>query len=118
MSIDLPRDTILPVDSVDVRLDPAPHPFELGNRRAIEENWAHEITINPHLFDGRVALLSELSYRDGRLKGRCHIVNYSTFLYWRRNRETPGTGHVFAHAMLISSDNAMVAIRIDRKSVV
>ncbi|KQZ13950.1 hypothetical protein ASD44_07585 [Mesorhizobium sp. Root554] len=112
MSIDLPRGTILPVDIVDVRLDSAPHPFEIGNSRAIEDNWGHEITINPHLFDGRVALLSELSYRDGTLTGRCHIVKYSTFLYWRRNRETPGTGHVFAHAMLISSDNALVAIRM------
>jgi 8-oxo-dGTP pyrophosphatase MutT (NUDIX family) len=117
MSFDLPRDIVLPVDTVDVRLDPAPHPFESANLRAIEENWLHEVTINPHLFDGTVALLSELSYRDGRLAGRCHIVRYATFMYWRRNRQTPGAGHAFAHAMLVSSDNALVAIRMGPHTV-
>lgn len=117
MSFDLPRDIILPVDIVDVRLDPAPHPFESGNLRAIEENWLHEVDINPHLFDGQVALLSELSYRSGRLTGRCHIVRYATFMYWRRNRNTPGASHAFAHAMLVSSDGALVAIRMGTHTV-
>ena len=117
MSFDLPRDTVLPVDVIDVRLDPAPHPLEVHNLPAIEENWRHETTINPHIFDGKVALLSELSYRDNRLAGRCHIVRYATFMYWRRNRETSGAGHVFAHAMLVSSDNALVAIRMGKHTV-
>ncbi len=117
MNFDLPRDVILPVEDIDVRLDPTPHPVERENAAAIAENWEREVSINPHLFDGKVALLSELTYRDGRLVGRCHIVRYATFLYWRRDRNIPGAGHAFAHAMLISSDNLLVAIRMGTHTV-
>jgi len=117
MSFDLPRDTVLPVEVIDVRLDPAPHPLERDNLPAIEKNWLREIAVNPHIFDGRVALLSELSYRDSRLAGRCHIVRYATFMYWLRNRDVLGAGHVFAHAMLVSSDNALVAIRMGKHTI-
>lgn len=112
MSIDLPRDVVLPVDVVDVRLDPGPHPLETSHRAEIEANWEREVAANPHLFDGTIVLVSEMSYRDGRLSGRCHAARYATFLFWRRNRDMPGTGHFYAHAMLISSDNALVAIRM------
>ena len=117
MSFDLPRDVILPVDEIDVRLDSAPHPFEQANLPAIEENWRHELTINPHIFDGAVALLSELAYRDRRLLGRCHIVRYATFMYWRRHRPAENAGHAFAHAMLVSNDGALVAIRMGTHTV-
>ncbi|TIT15843.1 MAG: hypothetical protein E5W86_25050, partial [Mesorhizobium sp.] len=72
MSFDLPRNVILPVDKVDVRLDPGPHPFERDNAEAIAENWRREMGANPALFDGTVVLLSALAYRDGGLVGRCH----------------------------------------------
>ncbi len=117
MSFDLPRDVILPVDEIDVRLDPAPHPFERRHLAEIEENWRHETKNNPHVFDGKVALLSELSYRDNRLAGRCHIVRYATFMYWRRNRQAENAGHAFAHAVLVSSDGALVAIRMGSHTV-
>jgi 8-oxo-dGTP pyrophosphatase MutT (NUDIX family) len=38
-------------------------------------------------------------------------------MYWRGNREMPGVGHVFAHAMLVSSDNALVAIRMGKHTL-
>lgn len=117
MSFDLPLNKVLPVEKIDVRLDPAPHPLERDNSREIDENWRREVAINPHIFDGQVALLSGLSYEDGRLAGRCHIVRYATFMFWRRHRETPGAGHVFAHAVLVSSDNALVAIRMGKHTV-
>lgn len=117
MSFDLPRNVVLPVEKIEVRLDSAPHPFETDNVPEIKANWQREIAINPHLFDGRVALLSRLSYDDGLLTGLCHIVRYATFMYWRRNRATQDAGHVFAHAMLVSSDNALVAIRMGSHTV-
>ena len=83
MGFDVPTGQILPVEAVDVRLDPAPHPFEVGNRAAIAENWKHEIAANPALFNGTVVLLSELAYVDRRLAGRAHAVDFATFLYWR-----------------------------------
>ena len=117
MSFDLPRDVILPVDKIDVRLDPAPHPFERQHLAEIDRNWLRERGVNPHVFDGKVALLSELSYRDARLAGRCHIVRYATFMYWRRNRAAQNAGHAFAHAMLVSSDGSLVAIRMGAHTV-
>lgn len=117
LSFDLPRNVILPVDAVEVRLDPGPHPFARSNAAAIAENWRQETAANPALFDGAVVLLSELAYRDGRLVGRCHAVNYSTFMLWRRRRENSGAEHAYAHAMLVAGDNALVAIRMGPHTV-
>lgn len=117
MSFDLPRNVILPVDDIDVRLDPGPHPFARDNAEAIAENWQHEIAANPALFDGMVVLLSQLAYRDSRLIGRCHAVNYSTFMLWRKRRENSGVEHAYAHAMLVAGDNALVAIRMGPHTV-
>lgn len=112
MSFDLPRNAVLPVDFVEVRLDPGPHPFERDNALAIAENWSKEIAANPALFDGTVVLLSALSYGGSRLVGRCHAVRYSTFMLWRGNRQVAGAEHAYAHAMLVAGDNALVAIRM------
>ena len=116
MSFTLPRDVILPVDQIDVVLDAAPHPFETANQAEIAENWQREILAVPALFDGTVVLLSEFGYAERRLFGRCHAVRYSTFLYWRRDRA--GTvAHAFAHPMLVTADNALVAIRMAAHTV-
>ncbi|WP_095087170.1 hypothetical protein [Mesorhizobium sophorae] len=117
MSFDLPRNVILPVDAVDVRLDPSPHPFALDNAEAIVENWQRELAAKPALFDGTVVLLSQLTYRDNRLVGRCHAVNYSTFMLWRKRRENSGAEHAYAHAVLVAGDNALVAIRMGSHTV-
>lgn len=117
MSFDLPRNVILPVDAVDVRLDPSPHPFALDNAEAIVENWQREVAAKPALFDGTVVLLSQLTYRDSRLVGRCHAVNYSTFMLWRKRRENSGAEHAYAHAVLVAGDNALVAIRMGSHTV-
>lgn len=117
MEFDIPRNVILPVDHIDVRLDPAPHPFETANSEAIEANWIAETAANPALFDGTVVLLSGLAYRQGRLDGRCHGVRFATFMHWRGNRSHSRAEHVYAHAMLVSRDNALVAIRMGGHTV-
>jgi 8-oxo-dGTP pyrophosphatase MutT (NUDIX family) len=117
VTFDIPSNLIVPVDVVDVRLDPEPHPFETANAAAIEENWRAETRANPSLFDGTVVLLSRLAYDGGRFEGRCHAVRYATFMHWRRERANTAAGHVFAHAMLVSRDNALVAIRMAANTV-
>jgi 8-oxo-dGTP pyrophosphatase MutT (NUDIX family) len=117
MSFDLPRNVILAVDAIDVRLDPGPHPFARDNAAAIAENWQREIAANPALFDGTVVLLSQLAWRDNRLVGRCHAVNYSTFMLWRKRPENSGAEHAYAHAVLVAGDNALVAIRMGPQTV-
>lgn len=107
----LPEGVLMPVDDVDVRLDGSPHPIESGNAEAIAANWRREIAARPALFDGEMVLLSRLAWHDRRLTGLCHMVRYATFLFWRSTRA--GTAaHCFAHAMPVSSDGALVAIRM------
>lgn len=112
MNFDIPRDVILPVEQVDVRLELGEHPFETDNIAAIEDNWARETTANPSLFDGKVVLLSSLIYRARRLEGSCHAIRYATFMQWRRQRDLAPAAHAYAHAMLVSSDNALIAARM------
>lgn len=117
MSFDIPRNIILPVDMIDVRLDPGPHPFESANEQAIERNWLAEKAANPALFDGTVVLLSKLAYAGGRLEGRCHAIRFATFMLWRRSQAVANAEHAYAHAVLVSRDNALVAIRMGRHTV-
>lgn len=117
MDFDIPRNTILPVDGIEVRLDSSPHPFELANMAAIEENWLAEKAANPALFDGTVVLLSGLSYRAGRLEGVCHAVRFATFMHWRKHRAISGGEHAYAHAVLVSRDDALIAIRMGAHTV-
>lgn len=112
MHFDIPRGVIVPVDEVDVSLDPGPHPFELANLPAIDTNWNAESAANPALFDGSMSLLASLAYRDRTLVGRCHMVRYATFLYWRRSRPHADSGHAFAHPMPVTSDGALIAARM------
>lgn len=116
MSHPLPLGVILPVDAIDIVLDPDPHPFTQGREKAIAENWEREVFEKPLLFDGTVVLLSEFGYADGRLLGRCHAVSYSAFMYWRKDRVATAA-HAFAHPMLVSRDNALVAIRMAAHTV-
>ncbi|TKT80080.1 hypothetical protein [Aquamicrobium sp. LC103] len=117
MAFDVPRDVVFPVSSVSVRLSGEPHPFEFAHSAEIAASWQREIAANPALFDGRVALLAELSYHEGALLGLCHIVRYSTFLYWRRLRPMAVAEHAYAHAMPVTSDGALVAIRMGPHTV-
>lgn len=111
MAFNIPRIRVVPVSEIDVRLAPGPHPFVVANAEAIEANWQREIAANPALFDGEVVLLSEIAYTDGRLVGFCHAVRYSAMLHWRRERPK-GAEHAYAYAALVSSDGALVAIRM------
>jgi 8-oxo-dGTP pyrophosphatase MutT (NUDIX family) len=112
MPFDLPRDAIVPVRSAVVRLDPGRHPFERENAAAIDENWRAELAVNPALFDGKVVLLSSLTYADGRLDGLCHVIRFATFMLWRKTRPLGSAEHAYAHAVPVTSDGALVLIRM------
>lgn len=114
MTFVLPRDAVVPVEAVEVRLDPAPHPFEIENAEAIEAYWRKASAENPALFDGRLVLHSDLAYRDRKLVGTCREVRFATFLYWRERRGAQSAEHAYAHAALVSGDNQLVAIRMGK----
>lgn len=112
MKFDLPRDRIFQIDEIDVRLDPGPHPFMQGAEAAVAARWQIEKEAKPALFDGEVVLLSRLEWDAGKLSGTCHAVRYSQFLYWRSRRPVESAEHAYAHPILVSADNALVAIRM------
>lgn len=114
---DVPPDTVLPVRQVDLVFDPAPHPFEQANEAGIDAHWQTAQAANPALFDGKVALLAQLAYRDGRLEGRFHMVRYASFLFWRRHRSLGEAQHIYAHAVPVTRDNALVAIRMGPRTI-
>lgn len=112
MAFDLPRETVVPVVAVEVSLDPRPHPFEQQFATEIEANWGDEIAVNPSLYDGRLMLHADLALEGGRLVGRCHEVRFATLMYWRKHRGSQSAEHAYAHAALVSRDNALIAIRM------
>jgi hypothetical protein len=103
--------TIFPVSEIDVRVASDPHPFQLAEMERVRDNWRREIAANPHLFDGRMVLQRAIRIADERIAAQAHIVPYSTFLWWRKTR-APGACHLFGMPMLLSSDGAMIAIRM------
>lgn len=111
-TFDVPLGEVFPVEEVDIRFDPAPHQFELRNLDSIEANWVAEKAANPAYFDGTVVMHSTLSYRRGRLWGVCHPIRFATYLWWRRTVPDRSAENTFAHAMIVSSDGHLVAIRM------
>ncbi|MEX0343901.1 MAG: hypothetical protein AB3N20_03190 [Rhizobiaceae bacterium] len=109
---DIPRDRILQVKHIDVRLMDEPHPYELANLDAINANWAEEVARLPKLFDGEMILLAHATYRDGVVEGACHPIRFATFMHWRKNRAASHGHHVFANAVPVTSDGQLLAIRM------
>jgi 8-oxo-dGTP pyrophosphatase MutT (NUDIX family) len=115
-AFDLPRGRLFEVARAELSVEDAPHPYETANSRAIDENWRREQTANPALFDGRILLFSRLVWRDGLLSGICHAARYASFMHWRQER-APEAEHLFAHAMPVSRDGALIAIRMGGHTV-
>jgi len=106
-----PESTVFPVSRIDLAVLPGEHPFHLSELEAARENWMKEIAANPALFDGRMIFQHRLSLADGVVKGEAYVTPFSTFLWWRKQRERRGF-HVFAFAVAVSSDGAIIAIRM------
>ncbi|WP_457583607.1 NUDIX hydrolase [Ensifer canadensis] len=102
---------ILPISGVDIRVKEGAHPFHLDQVDAAQANWQAEIAANPHLFDGQMVLLRALRIEDGRVVGEGHVVPYSTFLWWRKTR-TDAAFHLFAMPVIVSSDGALILVRM------
>ncbi len=108
----LPEREVLPLRSIDIRLEEQPHPFEIENRAAIAAHWAKESRANPALFNGRMVLPLTARIADGILEGISRPIEFATFLFWRSRTEKEGGLHIFAHAVPISADGAIIAVRM------
>jgi 8-oxo-dGTP pyrophosphatase MutT (NUDIX family) len=105
---------VFPVSHVDLRVAEGPHPYCLAEQEKIAENWAQEISAHPALYDGRMMLSRAVQIRDGVISGQAHIVRFSTFLLWRRTRPVTSAIHLFALPVIVSSDGAVIAIRMGK----
>lgn len=107
-----PENTVFPVSSIDLAVLAGEHPFHTQQLEAARENWEREIAANPALYDGRMIFQRRLSLADGKVKGEAFVTPFSTFLWWRKQRERQGGFHLFAFPVAISSDGAIIAIRM------
>lgn len=106
---------VFPVSSVDLRVLPEEHPVYLAEREAIASNWLAEKTAQPSFYDGRMLLMHTLGLQDGAVSGQGHMVSFSTYLWWRRQNPHPMAAiHLHAMAVPVSSDGAIIAIRMAR----
>jgi 8-oxo-dGTP pyrophosphatase MutT (NUDIX family) len=106
------ENTAFPVQSVDLSFLPGPHPLYEAHQAEIEENWRDEVARNPHLFNGRMVLQRNLSIEAGRIVGEAHEIPYSTLLWWRKRPNPAGAFHLFGFAVPVSSDGAIIAVRM------
>ena len=107
-----PESSVFPVSSLRLEILDGAHPWFSANEPAIARHWAQEFAANPHLFDGRMVFQRQLSFADGHIEGRGHIVPYSAFLHWRAASRNDGGHHLFGMPMIFSSDGALIAIRM------
>jgi 8-oxo-dGTP pyrophosphatase MutT (NUDIX family) len=109
-----PEQTVFPVAAIDLRVLEGDHPFQLLEAEAARANWIREIEANPFLFDGGMVFQHRLAVSEQGISGEAYVVPYSTFLWWRKQTVREGGFHLFAYPVLVSSDNALVAIRMGR----
>lgn len=107
-----PEGRIFPVRSLDLAVGAGEHPWYSAHRAEITANWAQEIAANPKLYDGEMVFQRQLSFADGHIEGRAHMVPFSAFLYWRKAARGPGGFHLLALPVIMSSDGAVIAIRM------
>ncbi|MDO9418746.1 NUDIX hydrolase [Pararhizobium sp.] len=102
---------VFAVTDIEVVVEPGPHPFHRAEQAAAMENWEREVAANPALFDGGLVLQRDVRISGGRVETRAHVVPFSTFLLWRKDRPE-GAFHLYGLPVIVSSDNAVIAIRM------
>jgi len=104
------------VDAFDLSVADGPHPLYVAHRPEIEANWARESQANPHLFNGQMVLQRHLTFDEGVIRGVAHVIPYSTLLWWRKQHNPEGALHLFGFPVLVSSDGAIIAIRMSDRT--
>ena len=106
------ENTIFRLDRLDLTVSPDPHPLLLSHAAEISDNWAAEVAANPSLYDGQMVLHSRITLSAGAVHAVGHVVPFSTLLYWRKAKPAGGAAHLFSIPVLLSADNAVIAIKM------
>ncbi|MGN7293441.1 NUDIX hydrolase [Rhizobium sp. SAFR-030] len=106
--------SVVPIDRVDMRLHDGQHPFQIAEADAIARNWSLETTANPALFNGDVLLQDEVRLENGVVHARARLSDFATLLWWLKQRQPVSGGIFVASAVPMSSDGALIVIRMAR----
>lgn len=107
-----PENTVFPVAKIDLRVLDGEHPYHVAHLAAARENWVRELAAKPAMYDGRMLFQHRLAVGPEGIVGDSYVCPFSTFLHWRRQTEREGGFHLFAFGMMVSSDGALIAIRM------
>ncbi|MDE1991006.1 MAG: NUDIX hydrolase [Rhizobiaceae bacterium] len=107
-----PENMVFPVARINLSVISGDHPFHVSEIEAARANWQKEIAANPALYDGRMIFQHRLSVSEQAVEGEGYLTPFSTFLWWRKQAARSGGFHVFAFPVAVSSDGAIIAIRM------
>ena len=103
---------VFEISTIRLMVESDPHPFYLYEKDNSERNWIDEVAAQPALFNGQLLLHREIHLENGSLRAVSHLVPFSTFLWWRKQPERLGAAHLFAVAIIVSSDGALIAVKM------
>lgn len=112
----IPEDQVFELNAVRLGLDPSEHPWCVSEAAAIAANWAREQVERPFLFNGTVMMHRGLELADGVISGASHRVSYAALLHMINHQPMTDAWHLFGSAIILSSDNAVLLIRMAAKT--
>ena len=112
----IPENRVFGIDTVQLGVDPAAHPWCLSEQPAIEAHWAREQVERPWLFNGTVMIHRGLRLEGGAICGASHRAPYAALLHWVKTQPTADVWHLFGSAVMLTSDGAMLLIRMAAKT--
>ena len=112
----IPENRVFGIDAVRLSVDAAAHPWCLTEQPAIEAHWAREQVERPWLFNGTVMIHRGLRLEGAAIAGVSHRAPYAALLHWVRTQPGADAWHLFGSAVMLSSDGAMLLIRMAAKT--
>lgn len=112
----IPENRVFGIDSVHLGLVAAEHPWLVAERAAIDALWAREQVERPWLFNGTVMLHRGLRLEDGVIFGTSHRTPFAALLQLVQTWPPADVWHLFGSAVILSSDGAMLLIRMAAKT--
>ncbi|MGJ8573097.1 MAG: NUDIX hydrolase [Hoeflea sp.] len=116
--IPIPENRVFSFNAVQLSLDPAEHPWVIAQRSAIAANWARDQIERPWLFNGTVLLHCGLQINGGVISGTSHRVPYAALRHlvatWPD--DDADAWHLFGSGLILTSDDAMLLIRMAVKT--
>jgi 8-oxo-dGTP pyrophosphatase MutT (NUDIX family) len=100
---------VVSLDRLDLRYTSGPWPFAEVRRAEIDAHFTGLCRDNPHLWNGRVLLLSDFAVEGAVLRGSYFQTDFASFLAWRDwGFPDPSIRNCFAQAALRGADGAFL----------